>query len=115
QEAASAFVPGAQIYEGSALIRGWTVGTSPRIQLIRGGKLVLTRSIRSAPDGTFQLELHQGRQLLLLRPGDVLRIGSRRHPRVVVLPALHVALQSGTHLVRFSGPAKRSVRLTVAR
>jgi hypothetical protein len=108
-------VPGAQIYEGSARIRGWTVGNSPRIQLLRRGKIVLTRKIRSAPDGTFQLELHKAGKLMLLRPGDLLRIGSRTHPRLVTLPTLQVALQSGTHTVRFSGPPRTPLMLTVTR
>jgi hypothetical protein len=115
QEAASAFVPGAQIYEGSALVRGWTVGSSPSLILIRGRKTLLTRRIRSAPDGTFQLELHKRGRLVPLLSGDILRIGSRWHPRAIALPALHVSLESGTRYVQFSGPPNVLVELTVVR
>jgi murein DD-endopeptidase MepM/ murein hydrolase activator NlpD len=115
QEAASAFVPGAQIYEGSALVRGWTVGSSPRLVLIRGRKTILTKKIRSASDGTFQLELHRGGRLVPLLQGDILRLGSRWHPRAITLPALHVNLESGTRSVRFSGPTNAHVVLTVTR
>jgi hypothetical protein len=115
QEAASAFVPGAQIYEGSALVRGWTVGSSPRLVLIRGRKRLLTRRIWSAPDGTFQLELHKGGRLLPLLSGDILRIGSRWHSRVIALPRLHVSLESGTRIVQFTGPPNSPVVLSVTR
>src|SRR5205807_2374410 len=50
QEAASAFVPGAQIFEGSALVRGWTVGDAPRLTLKRRGTVFISMKIHSAPD-----------------------------------------------------------------
>lgn len=115
EEAASAFVPGAQIFEGSALVRGWTVGYAPRLVLVRRHRILISTRIHSAPDGTFQLELHRGKQMLSLAKGDVVRIGSQRHPRVVTLPGLNLVLQSGAHEVRFRGPANARVALTVTR
>ena len=47
--------------------------------------------------------------------GDILRIGSRQHPRVVTLPSLDLTLQSGKREVRFHGPRNASVVLSVTR
>lgn len=115
QEAASAFVPGAQIFEGSALVRGWTVGYAPRLTLTRGSKILVSTRIHSAPDGTFQLELHRGGRLVRLAKGDVLRIGSRRHPRIVSLPKLSLTVRSGARTIQYIAPAHVPITLTVTR
>ena len=63
QEAASAFVPGAQLVEGSALVKGWTVGYAPRLVLVRGGKVLISDTDPIGAGWHFPTRIAQGRAI----------------------------------------------------
>ncbi len=115
QEAASAFVPGVHLTIGSPLVSGWTVGNAPRVTLIRAGKILVSRRIRPAPDGTFQIALRSRGKSIPLSGGDVVRVGSIWHPRTVNVPRVRLELDPGSPNIEAYAPAGESMSLTLNR
>jgi hypothetical protein len=115
QESASAYVPGIVAAEGSSSIRGWTVGQAPRLTVTRRGRVIASRSLAVASDGTFLLSLARGSKPMSLRAGDIVTIGSRAHHHSIVLPRLGVTLKVDARVVRVFGPAGARAQLALAR
>ena len=114
QIATSAFVPGLEAQENGSLVTGWIVGSRRVLHIFRHGKPVLTRTIHSAPDGTFQTELRTHRRPFLLVAGDVVSLDSRWHSRSLTLPPLGAALSAGSRRATFDAPAGEQIELSYA-
>lgn len=115
QESTSAFVPGVIVAEGSATVHGWAVGRSPVFHIDRKGQTILEMPLQRAADGAFQIDLRRRGRAVVLRPGDIVRIGSPGHQRNFRLPELSVELLAGRKQIGVVGPPHALIRLTCRR
>ncbi|MBV9280630.1 MAG: M23 family metallopeptidase, partial [Chloroflexi bacterium] len=115
EESSTAFVPGIVIGEGSSTIRGWAVGDTPQVRVVRARKVLVQRRLNPAADGTFQIDLSHGGSPVRLAAGDLVTIGSRWHPRSFRLPSLSISLRTGATRLGLTGPARASVGVTYRR
>ncbi|MGH2443900.1 MAG: M23 family metallopeptidase, partial [Chloroflexota bacterium] len=109
EEGISAFVPGLNITEGSSIVQGWTVAYHPLLTIVRNRTTLDEVALRPAADGAFVVSLLRNGQPLVLRPHDVLIIGSRSHHRSVRLPDLSVRLGLLSSSMSIHGPARATL------
>jgi hypothetical protein len=110
QESATAYVPGVTVQEGSSTVHGWTVGSSPRLRVVRRGRLIIAQKVNPAPDGSFETELTSGGRTIRLESGDIVSIGSPWHQRHFTLPKLSLSIPTGATTILVDGPPSTSIR-----
>lgn len=115
QQAATGYVPGMTLDLTRSRVNGWVVGREPYLQLFHRGRLLETRPLRAASDGTFALDLRTKQNPAGLRPGDRVTIGSHRNRRAVFAPGMRVRLTEGSRKVELTGPPRAQVRVDVTR
>ena len=109
QEAATAYVPGINVVEGGSTVHGWTVGASPRLRVVRRGRLIVAQEVHPAPDGTFEAELTSRERSVRLEAGDIVSIGSPWHQRRFTLPKLSLSMPAGATTILVVGPPGTSI------